>query len=99
MNVHTAEFDLLESHVSSLIHWLTLSAKIVRSYCRAIGLKQTQLNLIDQVDEASSLELHEDNSYIRDSDYATLVVLCGELTSPEKVKQAKFEFLSQTDQG
>lgn len=30
MNVSTDEFTLLESHVSNLIHWLVLSAKIVR---------------------------------------------------------------------
>ena len=54
MNVSTDEFTLLEGHVSNLIHWLVLSAKIVREYCRAIGLKHSQLKLIDLTEETSS---------------------------------------------
>lgn len=98
MNVSTDEFTQLESHVSNLIFWLVLSAKIVRQYCRAIGLKHSQLKLIDLSEESSS-QRETENPYQRNSDYDTLVVLCNELTSAEAVKLAKFEFLRDTDQG
>lgn len=54
LNVISEDFLLFQQNFQPYIFWINKSVETIKTYCRALGLKQNQLNLLETIQDSES---------------------------------------------
>jgi hypothetical protein len=88
-NITCTAFKLFKDKMMPYVFWFNKATKLIKIYSRAIGVKSSQLNLIDCID----LKIENSPYESLESNYEILRALNNHLS------QDKFKFLAKTDEG
>lgn len=82
-------FYKMQELIMPYVFWINKAVTIVKTYCKSLGLKHSQLNLYDVLEEHQSFT----SPYAAMNDHDALVLLT------EQIKTPQMRFLASQDEG
>lgn len=90
-NVTSSSFKKFSEKMLPYIFWINKATRLIKQYSRALGLKNNQLKIYDQI-EVENLHVKE-NEFEKENNFEALNTLCVELQTP------RFKFMASTEEG